>query len=154
MGQQDEEAMGRPLRYQSFGPRGLLRELPLGVDVLMVLRLHPPLVRLASSRLLLRDTAHDVIDTQEHARRLYRRLDRLLLHGVGLPDAELLHVRDEPSVTVDAEGVQILGVLRALRRCRTEAECRIDKFLSSARAAILPAPPEGQPFDSSPCVTN
>mmetsp|Transcript_17104 Transcript_17104/g.49578 ORF Transcript_17104/g.49578 Transcript_17104/m.49578 type:complete len:482 (+) Transcript_17104:407-1852(+) len=61
--------------------------------------------------------AHDIVDAEEHARHLDRRLDRLLLHHQRLPDAELTHVREDALLPVDAPGAGA-GCARSGRRGR------------------------------------
>merc|ERR1719421_576041 len=55
------------------------------------------------SLLRLLQTGHDIVNAQEHARRLDARLDGLHFDRERVPDAELLHVRQGPFATVDAD---------------------------------------------------
>lgn len=70
-------------------------------------------------RLLLARARDHIIDAQDEAGALNRRLERLRLYTVGLPDAELVHVRRRAGGAVHAPGAARLalgGVLRAQLR--------------------------------------
>merc|ERR1712227_893895 len=45
---------------------------------------------------------HDLVDAQQHRRRLNRRLDRLRLDGDWLPHTDVFHVREHTLLAIDA----------------------------------------------------
>jgi hypothetical protein len=69
-----------------------------------------PVVGTLGLRLLLTRARDNIVDAQDQARTLDRRLQRLGLHHVRLPDAQLAHVRRGAGGAVHAPGRARLAV--------------------------------------------
>ena len=74
--------------------------------------------RSARLALALGEPRHNFVNTQQHARRLYSRLDRLCLHGVRVKHAG--HVRDLSVDAVNAQRRVLATHLLSLRRGHTQ----------------------------------
>ena len=83
-------------------------------------------------------TTHDIIDSQQHASRLNRGLNRLCLHLVGIPNTQLAHVSNAPLDAVHSQqAVLSLGMLGLPITCSSLTYSQLGDHANGIRSAVL-----------------